>query len=195
MNLTERDQKALKLLAIALVVTGVIYFWPEGGNEAMAATALDPAMAEQRLDRTRKLYIQLRDRQANQKQALADLKSREQGLIVADTAAQAQAQLFQIVRRLGRAQSPAIDIRANEFPQPKGFSPDYAEVFVSVSFEAGVEQVVNLLSDLPNQPELLATSEVRLSNARDKDKIMPVRLVVSGLVPRSLVPEKKGPGF
>ena len=33
---------------------------------------------------------------------------------------------------------------------------------------------------------------VRLGNAHPKEKIMPVRLTVSGVVPRKLIPDKKG---
>ena len=40
--------------------------------------------------------------------------------------------------------------------------------------------------------EIIATDEIRCGAANPKSKSMPVRLTVSGLVPRRLVPEKKG---
>ena len=64
-----------------------------------------------------------------------------------------------------------------------------------MSFEAGIEQLVNLLADLGAQPELLATSEIRIGQANGAQKLIPVRLTVSGIVPRKLIPEKKGLSF
>ena len=37
--------------------------------------------------------------------------------------------------------------------------------------------------------------DLRLGAAREKDKILPVRLTVAGVVPRKLIPEKKGLQF
>jgi hypothetical protein len=68
-------------------------------------------------------------------------------------------------------------------------------VSVSISLECGIEQLVNFLAELGAQPELLATTDLRLGAAREKDKILPARLTVSGVVPRKLIPEKKGLQF
>ena len=38
----------------------------------------------------------------------------------------------------------------------------------------------------------LATSEMRISSAKPKEKTLNVRLTLSGVVPRKLVPEQKG---
>ena len=53
---------------------------------------------------------------------------------------------------------------------------------------------MNLLADLTHQPELIATNDLRISSANEKQKTLTVRLAVSGLVPKRLVPEKKGLG-
>ncbi len=194
MSLSERDQKALKLLAGALALAGVIYFWPDGSTVAVAGVN-ETEVLEKRLTKARALLMQVPDKQAVLKQAQADLAVREKGLLVADTAAQAQAQLFQILRRVGRAQGPPIEVRANEIGQARAFGDDYGEVSVSVSFECGIEQLVNLLADLGAQPELLATSEIRIGQANGAQKVIPVRLSISGIVPRKLIPEKKGLSF
>lgn len=195
-NLSERDQKALKLLAGALLVAAVIYFWPDGAAVADTAGGANATeVLEKRLTKARALLLQVPDKQALLKQAQADLAAREKGLLPGDTAAQAQAQLFQILRRVGRAQGPPIEVRANEMGQARAFGDDYGEVTVSVSFECGIEQLVNLLADLGAQPELLATNEIRVGQATGPEKMLPVRLSISGIVPRKLIPEKKGLGF
>ena len=195
MNLSERDQKALKFLAGALVLAAIIYFWPAGGVATVAGATNATELLEKRLTKSRALLMQVPDKQAILKQVQADLAVREKGLIVADTAAQAQAQLFQILRRVGRAQGPPIEIRATEIGQARSFGEDYGEVSVAVSFECGIEQLVNLLADLGAQPELLATSEIRVGQAGGAQKIIPVRLTISGVVPRKLIPEKRAVSF
>jgi hypothetical protein len=196
MTITDRDRKALQLLGGALLIIGVIYFWPDGTSSATGPLAADsPALVEQRLDRVRRMMLQVPDKEATLKAAQADLAAREKGLLQADTAPQAQAQLFQILRRVGRSLPQPVEIRANEIGQAKSFGDDYGEVSVSVGFECGIEQLVNFLAELGAQPELLATSDLRVGFAREKDKILPVRLTVSGVVPRKLIPEKKGLQF
>ena len=195
MNLSDRDQKALKYLGGALLLASVIYFWPTGSAAQVAGAASATDVLEKRLSKSRALLMQVPDKQAILKQAQSDLAVREKGLLVADTAAQAQAQLFQILRRVGRAQGPPIEVRANEIGQARMFGDDYGEVSVSVSFECGIEQLVNLLADLGAQPELLATGEIRIGQATGPQKTIPVRLTISGIVPRKLIPEKKGLAF
>lgn len=200
--MTERDQRALKILGGALALAALILFWPDGGSSGGASDAGGGVVAantteflEKRLERSRAVSMTVPDKQAQLRQLQADLAVREKGIIVADTAAQAQAQLFQILRRVGRSQSPPIDMRANEIGQARTMGEDYGEVSVSVSFECGIEQLVNLLADLGSQPELLATSEIRIGEAKAPQKQIPVRLGVSGVVPRKLIPEKKGLSF
>ena len=199
MIMTDRDRKALQVLGGVLVVVAVIYFWPEGstapGAPVAGVAADSPALVEQRLERVRRMMLLVPDKEAVLKGAKADLAGREKGLLQADTAPQAQAQLFQILRRVGRALPQPIDIRASEIGQAKSFGDDYGEVSVSVIFDCGIEQLVNYLADLGAQPELLATSELRVGLAREKDKVLPIRLTVSGLVPRKLIPDKKGVQF
>ena len=59
-------------------------------------------------------------------------------------------------------------------------------------FTCHVEELVNLLADLTNRPEAIAIDEAHISAVDAKQKTISVRLVVSGVVPRRLVPEKKG---
>jgi type II secretion system (T2SS) protein M len=119
-----------------------------------------------------------------------ELAKRETGLIAADTAAQAQAQLLQTIKRVARTEG--LEIRQVELGRPQPFADAYGEVMVSVSSDCQIDQLVNLMADLTAQPEIAATSEIRVGLANAKKKTMPVRLTISGIVPRKLVPEKKG---
>jgi hypothetical protein len=61
-----------------------------------------------------------------------------------------------------------------------------------MTLECRIDELVNLLAALSEQPEIIATDEIRFGSANAKSKAMPVRLTVSGIVPRRLVPAKKG---
>ena len=100
------------------------------------------------------------------------------------------AQIQQILRKLGTPLG--IEVRGAEFGPVKPLGADYGEAPVSVSFDCAIEQLVNFLSSLGNQPEILGTSDIRVTTGNPKDKRIGVRLTVSGVVSKKLIPEKKG---
>lgn len=126
------------------------------------------------------------------KQASGELESREKGMLKADTSAQAQAQLQDLLHKVGAANG--IDIRGVEEARVKPFGNDYGEAAVTVRFSCLIEQLVNLLAALANQPELLSTSEIQITGSADKNKVIQVRLTLSGVVSRKLTLEKKTGG-
>src|SRR5262249_38176088 len=118
----------------------------------------------------------------------------ERRVLQADTAAQAQAQLLQIVRRVAQSQNPVVEVRGSEFGAVKALG-DYGEAPVSINVECGIEQLLNILSELTAQQELIAVNELRIYSANAKQKTNNVRLMVTAVVPKRLVPEKKGGSF
>jgi len=65
--------------------------------------------------------------------------------------------------RLGAAQAPPIEIRATELGSIGPLSDAYGQVNVSVQIECRIDQLVNLLADVGSQPELISTSDLRVS--------------------------------
>jgi hypothetical protein len=194
MTLAERDKRALMALGAAGAVALIVYFWPQAGP-GVVVPAGTPATAEKRLAQMRGLVTQVPAKEVLLNKVSADLTAREKGMVVADTAAQAQAQLLQILRRLARNQAPPLDFKSTELGQPAAFGDDYGVVAVALSFDCRIEQLLNFLSDVSAQPELLASHDLRINAASAKEKLMPVRLTVSAVVPRKLIPQKKGLGF
>ncbi|MBC7925965.1 MAG: hypothetical protein H7039_09950 [Bryobacteraceae bacterium] len=193
MRLSERERRALLLLVpVALLMIG---FWWTGRDETkvVAPTAVGTIpLAERRLQKLQQLHATGPGKEQLLTQVTKELAGREKNLIQAQTAAQAQAQLLQIIRKLARAPETNIDLRNTEIGQVKPYGTDYGEVTVSVNFDAGIEQFVNFLTDLTAQKELLGTSDFRVGSANPKQKTMPVRVTISGLVRKELVPDKKG---
>jgi len=186
-----RDRKALIALAVAVVVFLVLRALPSGNGSTPRVVSQSASLddLELRLRRLRLSMARVPGKEAVLKQAASELAAREGHLIVADTVNQAQAQVLDAVKKLARREG--FDIRGSDFSAPKPFGDAYGEVAVSINAECTMEQLVNLMAELSNEPALLATSDLRISAGNPKQKTINLRLTVSGLVPRRLVPEKK----
>ena len=196
MTLQARDKRALIGLGI---VAGLILIWSIASSEDSAAPQVvtiteNIPTAERRLARLRQVAAVVPGKQQIFDQVTGELLIRESGLISGETAAQAQAKLAEILQRIGRTQTPPLDFRGVENGPVRALGAHYGEVLISLSFEGGIEQVINLLADITAQKELIATSEIRFGQAHPKQKTVPVRLTVSGAVRRELVPKQRGPG-
>lgn len=196
MKLQDRDRRALALLALAGLVWALAYrFWPAEATPAIVAPAGDPVtLAEARLAKLRETAATVAAKEDILKQVSADLAVSEKGMIAAETAPQAQAQLLQIVRRLGAAETPPVDIRGTELNVIRSLGGVYGEASVSVQIDCRIDQLVNLMAAVQSQPELIATHDLRVLSSNAKEKTVSVRLTISGVVPRRLVPEKSKTG-
>jgi hypothetical protein len=193
MNLSERDRRALLLLAAGLAVFFIVYL--ATGSSGSGTQVVQPVQSVERvqkqLETLRKTAATLPARQEIHKKVAAELADREKGLIQADTAAQAQARLLQILREVAKNQNPQLDIRQTELGQARTFGDAYGQVPVSITLDCRTDQLVNFMAYLSAQRELIATEEIRFAPGNPKTKSIPIRLTVVGIVPRKLVPEKK----
>ncbi len=95
------------------------------------------------------------------------------------------------MRRVAKAQAPPLEIRQAELGQPRSYGDSYGQVTVSVTLDCRIDELINLLAALSAQPEIIATDEIRFGMAHPKQKTMPVRLTVSGIVAHRLVPKRR----
>ena len=194
-ELEPREKKAVMALGAALAVSAVVLiyeFWPAGSVAPGVASTQSVPQMEQRLARAREIAATVPGKQEILKKVAADLETREKALIRAETAQQAQAQVITILRGLGAAEAPAIEIRATELGAIAPFGDDYGSVNVSIQVECRIEQLLNFLAALAARPELIATRDLRVTAGNPKEKTLNVRLTVAGIVPKNLVPQKKG---
>jgi hypothetical protein len=190
-SLTTRDRRALIFLGAGIVALLVLRFgvYGERQNSVVAATDSIP-LAEKRLARLRQLAASVPGKQTVLKSVTAEAQLRERGILQAPTAQQAQAHLLETIRRAGKTEG--IEVRGGEFPELRPLGDEYGEAAVAVNFDCRIEQLVNFLAALTKEPELLATNEIRIASANPKEKTVSVRLTLAGVVPRNLVPVKKG---
>jgi Tfp pilus assembly protein PilO len=188
------DRRTALLLVLGVAVVLMVRFMVFGDKPAAVVAASDSIpMTEKRLAKLRADVATVPGKEQVARLVMNDLAAREKGMVRADTAAQAQAQLLEIVRRTGKDEG--IDVRGAGEMRVRPLANDYGEVIVAVSFNCRIDQFVNFMADLANLPELVATSDIRVTTANVanlKDKSVTVRLALSGVVPRKLVPEKKG---
>jgi hypothetical protein len=191
MTLTSRDRRALILFGAGLLAVVVLRFGVYRDSQTAVVEAKDSVLlAENRLTRLRQAEAAVPVKEVLFKRLSADVSQREKGVIHAPTAQQAQAHLLETIRRVGK--NEGIDVRGGEFPELRALGEEYGEAAVSVNFECRIEQFVNFLAALTKEPELVATNEIRVSSANPKEKTVSVRLTLAGVVPRNLVPVKRG---
>jgi Type II secretion system (T2SS), protein M subtype b len=196
LTLSDRERRLISFLGVSVVLSAIYWFATSSSTTSSTVKVITPVDS---VDRAEKVLTSLRQqaatvpgKEALLKQVSVELAEREKGLIKGDTAAQAQAQLVQILREVAKNQSPPLDVRGVELGPVRSFGDAYGEVSVSVTLDCRVDQLVNYMAFLSAQPEIFATDEIRVTASNPKLKNMPVRLTVSGLVPRKLVPVKKG---
>ncbi len=194
MSLTPQERKAIVILPLAaLSIWALVQYviFPDNTAPTALVAAQTSGELRQRLALLRQTAAALSVREAIIKQTDSDLADRERGIIQADTFAQAQAELLQTARRVGT--SNQLDVRSGDFGPPKAFG-EYGIVYATITFDCHVEQLLNFLADLTREPELIVPSEERITSNNPKEKTMSVRMVLAGIVPKKLVPEKKGLG-
>ncbi|HUA62699.1 MAG TPA: type II secretion system protein GspM [Verrucomicrobiae bacterium] len=180
---------------VAIIVAGVALIgwrlWSVYGdhNDAAVMVKEDVPAAQHRLQRLREIAATVPAREQLLKQAQAELATRETGVLLAPTEAQAQAQLLGNLNDLAKANG--ITTQGSEF-RDRVLTKDYGEVGVTVRFNCRIEQLVNLLAAIADQPQILATNELRLYGGTDKNKVLQAMLTVTAVVPRKLLPDKKG---
>jgi len=181
--LSDRDRRALLLLALAVAVFLALQFGLPRAENVLASSTPIPEM-ESRLRRLQQVALE-KPRTATAAAAAArELAEAEKGLIAAATPAIASAQMLQIVKDSLTAQG--IALQTSEFGQVKVLGEDYAQVPLTVAFSCGVEQWINWMAAIRNAPHTLSTLEMRVVHKDHRNKTVDVRMVVAGYIPASL---------
>src|SRR5438270_164788 len=172
------DRKNAILLVAGVSAVLLIKFVVLADRTApVVAAAESIPLAETRLKKLREIAATVPARESLLKAAAAELGIREAGMLKVDTGAQAHALLQEKLHRVGEANG--IDIRGMEDARVRPLGNDYGEAMVFVRFTCRIEQLVNLLAQLANEPELLATNQIQITGGADQNKLLQVRLGLS----------------
>jgi Tfp pilus assembly protein PilO len=188
-NVGTLDRKNAVRLAAGVAAILILRFvvMTDRSPAVVGVTDSIPA-AEKRLELVRQSAATVPGKEALLKQVMAELETRENGMLKAETGAQAQSQLSELLHTTGAANG--IDIRGMEDWRVKALGSDYGEVSVTVRFTCKIEQLVNFMAALANVPQLLSTNQISINGTTDpKNKSIQVRLSLSGVVSKKLVPK------
>jgi len=133
----DRKKLAVLLAGVALLAIRLVMVFRDAPAPVVASAESIP-IAERRLERMRQLAATVPGKEEVLKRAQAELSAREAGILKADTAAQAGAQLLDVIRRAALANG--IDARgAEEVNRVKPLANNYGEVSVTVTFTCRIE--------------------------------------------------------
>ena len=193
-NLSRKRQITLYGTVGVMLASVLVRYGAVGGDQSSVVVAHDTIpVAKQRLEILRRKAALVPGKEAVLKQVTAELQQREKGIVLADTAEQARTHLMDVLHKTAVANG-FDSIGATQLPEPKalGKEKEYGQVSVGQNFTCGIDQLVNFLSAIANEPEILATDTVFVAPVRNKNKDITVRLTFSGVIPKKLVPVKKG---
>ena len=175
--------------AIALIVRFVILSDAAPAARVVSSGRSAPLL-EKQLAKYRQIAATVPAKETLLSQTDVELAQREKGVLVADTAPQAQARLLEIAKKVAKAEG--IDVRGGELGQLRTLGNDYGEASAVISFECHIEQFVNFMAGLSHEPELLAPADLRINTGNVKEKTINVRMTLGGMVPKRMIPERKG---
>jgi len=185
-SLSSRDRRALLYLGVALglfLLLQLDFGLPEG--PAAGSGSVEAAEQQYLLARTRARQGPLVDAEFG---AVSQTQAQmEQGLLQAETAALAQAEMREVVGNLLSAEQ--INMQSSQFGAVKLEGDVFTQVPLVVSFRCGIEKFVNLLSAIANAPRTLSTRQIRITPEQNETKTVQVQLTVSGYLPVSRTPE------
>jgi hypothetical protein len=190
-ELTRGKRLALFGTAGVLFAAVLVRFGVVGGDQSAVVASRDSIpVAKQRLQILRRKAGTVPAKEEILKRVTAELQEREKGIVQAGTAEQARAHVMDVLRTAATANHFNVN-GASQLPEPKPLGQYYGSVAVGQNFNCGIDQLVNFLSEIANEPETIATDTVFVAPARNPNKDITVRLTLSGVIPKTLVPEKK----
>lgn len=182
-----RDSRALIALAVAVGAFGLLQF-------DFFGPAADVSTSSDSIEQLESAF-QLAQVKARQKPvAAAELATLEQALarlesqaLVSATSELAQAEMRTLIGDLLAAEG--IAMAGSRFGQVTLVGDNYAEIPITVDFNCGIEQFVNLTTAVANSPRLLVTRRIRVRPGAQETKAVQVQLTVAGYLPAERTPD------
>ena len=194
MSQLSRNRQIMLFGTLGVMIASVLVRYGAFGSDDNVVVAHDSIpVAKQRLEILRRKAATVPGKETVLKQVTAELQKREEGIVVADTAEQARAHLMDVLHKAALANG--FDTTPSELPAVVGLGKDYGQVSVGQGFSCGIDQLVNFLSAIANEPEILATDTIVVTPIKDHNKNLQVRLTFAGVIPKKLIPAKKGDSF
>ena len=186
-SLQSRDKRALLMLGGALALFAVLQldFFRPGATPAAASDSLTGL--EQRLQTAQVRARQRPLTEAELAAARRNLAGLEERLLSSSNAALAQAEMRSLIGDLLTQQG--IPLGSSRFGQAQLEGESYAQTPIVVTFVCGIDQLVNLMTEIANAKPLLTTRSIRVQPDKPEVKSIRVQMTVAGYLPVERTPE------
>lgn len=181
-DLSERDRRALRVLAVAL---GLALLWQLGRTlpaSGQAGTETSLETLEQRYLLARQLAARQPAREREARQVARAVAQMEGGLLNSTSQELAQAEVRTAMS--GFLERAGIELEGSSFATPETAGL-YDAVPLGVEFRCEMDQFVDLLTSLANAETLLAPRKVELRSNGPEASSIRVRLTVEGYLRKS----------
>ena len=186
LQIQSRDRRAL----IILFAAGALFTITQLDFFSSTASPLVGGSIEGAQERFLDAQVQARQKplvEAESQEAAKVLAEFESGLLQAESAELAEAEMRQVVGNLLVAEG--ITMRASRFGNVELEQDHFAQVPLTVDFDCRVEQFVNWMTTLSNSERLLTTRRIVLRPTNTGTKALRAQVTVSGYLPVSRTPE------
>ena len=181
-SLSERDRRALRVLAVAMALA---LLWQLGRTlpaSGQAGTETNLETLEQRYLLARQLAARHPAREREARQVARAVAQLESGLLKSASPELAQAEVRTAMS--GLLERAGIELEGSSFAAPKTAGP-YDAVPLGVEFRCEMDQFVDLLASLANAETLLAPRKFELRSNGPEASSIRVRLTVEGYLRKS----------
>lgn len=181
-NLSERDRRALRVLAVAFALALLWQFVGTLPTSKQPSAEASLETLEQRYLLARQIAARQPARERASRQTARAMAQLESGLLQSASPALAQAEVRTAMS--GFLERAGIELEGSNFAPPDTAGP-YGAVSLGVEFRCEMEQFVGLLASLANAETILAPRKVELRSNGPEASSIRVRLTVEGYLRKS----------
>lgn len=163
-ELRQRDRRALVFLGLAVGLYAASQFVIFPAYDRLSASSEEVSEKEEQLRKYRRALLRKGQYERLIPAAGAQVREAEKILVRGDNPALATTELQTLVEAAAR--NAGINVLQRSVAAPRKVDAFYGEVVLSLSFEATLTQLVNLLVNLRSAPKLLDIRSVQISPAQ-----------------------------
>ena len=180
MALQQRDRRALKAFGVALGVWLVLSFvivpaWDQWEQERQMLS-----LRENALIKHHRMLEKEESATASGSLLRSELQQIEQGLLLGETSALASAELQGWLRVTTLAHG--IEVRSSQFMPERNQENGYTQVPIGVQFQCRLDQLVNFLAAVRDDPKVFSILRFNVQAARGDEKLVDTSLTLAGLI-------------
>lgn len=181
MKLSQRDRRALMLLAASAAVFLLLNYVVVPWGEKFMTSGDELRMAEKKLRHEKQMLTSAPQVDAQVAALQGQLDGEEQKLLSGSDRNQAGAQLQQWIAQ--RAADQKLELLRTDFIEATPYADDYLRIPVKVELNGPITQVVQFINAVTRGDRLIAVDELVVNSAfGDKDKKVRCSMVISALM-------------